>query len=202
MEFQTVVRRRRMVRRFVDKPVAPEALERILDNATRAPSAGFSQGWAFVVQEGDDRRIFWEHVRPDAPFDPSPGSLHAAGAIILPLAHQQAYLDRYSMPDKAGFGMGVEAGWPVPYWQIDVAFACQSMLLTAVDLGLGALFFGIFNGEAALLAALGVPAGYRPIGALAIGHPLPGERSRPSLRTGRRPAEQTIHRGGWQAGSR
>ena len=197
MEFQTVVRRRRMVRRFIDRPVDPDALDRILDNATRAPSAGFSQGWAFVVLEGDDRRVFWEHVRPNAPFDPSPGSLHAAGAIVLPLAHQQAYLARYSLPDKAGFGLGDASRWPVPYWQIDVAFACQSMLLTVVDLGLGALFFGIFTGEVELLGALGVPDGYRPIGALAIGHPLPGERSRPSLRTGRRPAEQVIHRGRW-----
>ena len=202
MEFQTVIRGRRMVRRFVDKPVEPDALDRILDNATRAPSAGFSQGWAFVVLEGDDRRRFWEHVRPDTPFDPSPGSLHAAGAIVLPLAHKQAYLDRYAMPDKAGFGLDVAEHWPVPYWQIDVAFACQSMLLTAVDLGLGALFFGIFTGERELLAALAVPDGYRPIGALAIGHSLPGERSRPSLKTGRRPAEQTVHRGGWQGGSR
>ena len=197
MEFQTVIGRRRMVRRFVDKPVDPDVLDRILANATRAPSAGFSQGWAFVVLEGDNRRLFWEHVRPDAPFDPSPGSLHAAGAVILPLAHEQAYLDRYSMPDKAGFGLDRAQGWPVPYWQIDVAFACQSMLLTAVDAGLGALFFGIFTGEAELLAALGIPEGYRPIGALAIGHRLPGERSRPSLKTGRRPAEQVIHRGRW-----
>ena len=197
MEFQTVVRRRRMVRRFVDKPVDPAVLDRILDNATRAPSAGFSQGWAFVVLEGGDRRLFWEHVRPDTPFDPSPGSLHAAGAIILPLAHKQAYLDRYSMPDKQAFGLGAEERWPVPYWQVDVAFACQSMLLTVVDAGLGALFFGIFTGEAALLAAFGVPEGYRPIGAIAVGHPLPGQRSRPSLKTGRRPADQVIFRGGW-----
>jgi nitroreductase len=154
------------------------------------------------VLEGDDRRTFWETVRPDASFDPSPGSLHAAGAIVLPLAHKQAYLDRYSMPDKERFGMGDETKWPVPYWLVDVAFATQSMLLTAVDLGLGALFFGIFTGEDELLAALDVPAGYRPIGALAIGHPLPGERSSPSLRSGRRPAPQVIHRSRFQAGSR
>jgi nitroreductase len=202
MEFQTVIRRRRMVRRFVDRPVAREDLDRVLDNATRAPSAGYSQGWAFVVLEGEDRRTFWAHVRPQSPFDPTPGSLHAAGAIVLPLAHKQAYLDRYSMPDKAGFGMDREENWPVPYWTVDVALATQSMLLTAVDLGLGALFFGIFTGEAELLAALGVPAGYRPIGALAIGHPLPGERSSPLLKTGRRPPEQVLHFGRWQAGSR
>lgn len=202
MEFQTVMRRRRMVRRFVDRPVEAASLDRILDNAVRAPSAGFSQGWAFVVLEGDDRRTFWETVRPDAPFDPSPGSLHAAGAIIVPLEHKQAYLDRYSLPDKARFGMGDEARWPAPYWTVDVAFACQSMLLTAVDLGLGALFFGIFTGEAELLTALCVPAGYRPIGAIAVGHPLSGERSRPSLSSGRRPREQVVHRGRFQGGSR
>jgi nitroreductase len=201
MEFQSVVRHRRMVRRFVDRSVAPEVLGRILDNATRAPSAGFSQGWAFVVLEGDDRRRFWEAVRPDAPFDPSPGSLHAAGAVVLPLAHKQAYLDRYSMPDKERFGLGDETRWPVPYWLVDVAFATQSLLLSAVDAGLGALFFGIFTGEAELLQSLGVPDGYRPIGAVAVGHPLPGERSTPSLRTGRRPRAQVIHHGGWRAGS-
>jgi len=195
MEFQLVVERRRMVRRFLDRPVAPEAIERIVTNATRAPSAGFSQGWAFVVLEGDDRRGFWETVRPTAPFDPSPGSLQAAGAVIVPLSHKQAYLDRYARPDKAAFGMDREEGWPVPYWDIDVAFACQTMLLTAVDLGLGALFFGIFTGEGELLDLLGVPAGYRPIGAIALGHPLPGERSAPSLRTGRRPPAEVIHRG-------
>jgi nitroreductase len=197
MEFQTVVRRRRMVRRFVNRPVASDALDRILDNATRAPSAGYSQGWAFVVLEGDDRRTFWETTRPDQPWDPSPGSLHAAGAIVLPLSHKQAYLDRYSMPDKAAFGMGDERNWPAPYWDIDVGFACQTMLLTAVDLGLGALFFGIFTGERELLDNLGVPPGYRAIGAIAVGHPLPGERSSPSLKTGRRPQAEVIHRGRW-----
>ena len=186
-----------MVRRFLDRPVAPDALERILTNATRAPSAGFSQGWAFVVLEGDHRRLFWETVRPGKPFDPSPGSLHAAAAVVLPLAHKQAYLDRYSRPDKAAFGLSDERRWPVPYWTVDVGFACQNMLLTAVDEGLGALFFGIFTGEAELLSRLGVPEGYHPIGALAVGHPMPGERSRPSLRTGRRPPAEVVHRGRW-----
>jgi nitroreductase len=46
MEFQDVVRGRRMVRNFEDRPVPPEAVERILANALRGPSAGFSQGTA------------------------------------------------------------------------------------------------------------------------------------------------------------
>ena len=56
MEFQDVVRKRKMVRSFEDRPIPPDVLDRILANALHAPSAGFSQGWAFVVLEGPRRR--------------------------------------------------------------------------------------------------------------------------------------------------
>ncbi|HEX9359501.1 MAG TPA: nitroreductase family protein [Streptosporangiaceae bacterium] len=50
MEFQDVIRRRRMVRHYdTDRPVPPDVVDRILQNGLRAPSAGFSQGWAFLV---------------------------------------------------------------------------------------------------------------------------------------------------------
>jgi len=49
MEFQDVVRRRRMVRDYTEEAVDPTIVERALSNATRAPSAGFSQGWGFLV---------------------------------------------------------------------------------------------------------------------------------------------------------
>jgi nitroreductase len=71
------------------------------------------------------------------------------------------------------------------------------ILLTAVDLGLGALFFGIFRGAQVLMEALGVPEGYGPIGAMAVGHPTSGERSRPELATGRRPLNETVRWERW-----
>ncbi len=85
----------------------------------------------------------------------------------------------------------------MPYWDIDAAFAAMLMLLTAVDAGLGALFFGIFGGEAELLAALGVPPDYRPIGAVAIGYPAAEDRPSASAVRGRRPLEDLVHRGHW-----
>jgi nitroreductase len=69
------------------------------------------------------------------------------------------------------------------------------MLLTAVDAGLGALFFGIMD-PAGFRAAFGVPDAFTPIGAIAIGWPLPDEPST-SLRRGRRSADEVIHRGRW-----
>jgi nitroreductase len=197
MEFQEVVRRRRMVRNFSDRPVPAEVLDRILDNGRRAPSAGFSQGFGFLVLEGPEQvGRFWA-----ATFPPGkragfrwPG-LFRAPVIVLPCSDKAAYLDRYAEPDK-GWTDRDEGRWPVPYWDVDTAFATMSMLLTAVDAGLGALFFGIFDGLPALRAAFGIPELVAPIGAVALGWPERDEPS-PSLARGRRPFEEVVHRGHW-----
>jgi nitroreductase len=197
MEFQDVVRRRRMVRNFDPRPLPATAVERILANAQRAPSAGFSQGWAFLVLEGPEETArFWDATFADRDARSRfrwPG-LFDAPLIVVPLAHKQAYLERYAEPDK-GWTDRDERRWPAPYWDIDTGFAALLMLLTAVDEGLGALFFGITERDA-FRAAFGVPESHAPIGALAIGRPLPDEPSR-SLARGRRRAEEVIHRGRW-----
>lgn len=63
---------------------------------------------------------------------------------------------------------------------------------TATDLGLGALFFALFQGQQALMDALGVPPGYHPIGAIAVGYATAGHRSAPTLPSGRRPLDQVV----------
>ena len=65
-----------------------------------------------------------------------------APLVVVPLAHKAAYLERYAEPDK-GWEDRAEARWPAPYWHIDTGMAALLMLLTAVDEGLGACFFGI-----------------------------------------------------------
>lgn len=203
MEFQQVVRRRRMVRSFQDRPVPPELVDRVLDNAVRAPSAGFSQGWAFLVLQGDvDTERFW--TATFAGGDRSTfrwQGLFRAPVIIVPLSHKQSYVDRYAESDK-GVRPDDDDFWPVPYWDIDTGFAAMLMLLTAVDTGLGALFFGIFPPRlGAFREAFGVPSEYTPIGAIALGWPDPDpahhEPSR-SVSRGRRPTGQVVHRGRWQ----
>src|SRR5579859_1124701 len=61
VEFDDVIRARRMVRAFTDEPVDPQAAHRILTAGNRAPSAGFSQGYALLVLDQPDQlRPFWE----------------------------------------------------------------------------------------------------------------------------------------------
>jgi nitroreductase len=206
MELSEAIRRRRMVRRFADRPVEPELLDKVLDAGRRSPSAGFSQGTELLVLEGRAQtELFWQLTCDPAWLEGQherarrgEASLVCAPVVVLPLANPHAYLERYRRPDKAatGLGAGLDA-WPVPYWLVDAAFATMLMLLAATDAGLGALFFRIRRGEAELLSALGVPEGIRPIGALALGHP--GSDPHPQRRPGRRPLEDIVHRGSFRA---
>jgi nitroreductase len=166
MEFQEVVRRRRMVRTFSGEPVSAESQTRILANAVRGPSAGFSQGQAFLVlTEAADRDRFWA-VAGDAVAD----SARTAPLVIVPLSGKQVYLDRYARPDK-GWTDRDEARWPVPFWHVDTGMATLLILQTAVDEGLGAVYFGILpEAVAPFRAAFGIPDDQEPIGAVAIGH--------------------------------
>jgi len=202
MDFEEVVRRRRMVRSYTEDPVPRPVVDRVLDAGLRAPSAGFSQGWAFLVLEGADQTaLFWRATeRPGTVVEPG-GRLdrqRRAPVIIVPFAHKEAYLKRYAEPDKAGLGLEREEAWPVPFWEIDTAFATMSMLLAAIDAGLGALFFGLFDGGDRLRTVFGVPDGYQPIGAISIGWPASDDPRSPSLARGWRDRQSVVHYGMWR----
>jgi nitroreductase len=202
MEFREVVHRRRMVRDYdPDRPVPPEVRERLLDHAIRAPSAGFSQGWAFLVLESpEERDRFWRATTSAEHEARMAGWLvrmRRAPLLIVPLSHKAAYLERYAEPDK-GWTDRDEARWPVPYWDIDTGMAALLMLLTAVDEGLAACFFGIQAAERPRFhAEFGVPEAYSPIGCLSIGYEGAEDVRSPSLRRGRRGVAEVVHRGRW-----
>jgi nitroreductase len=200
MDFQDVVRRRRMVRRYADRPVDPAIVDRALENATHAPSAGFSQGWAFVrLDTPEDVRRFWvaSSDRVDDPDDWLAG-LMTAPVVIVPCSSKAAYLDRYAEPDK-GWTDRDEGRWSMPFWHMDAAMASLLILQTATDAGLGACFFGIFAPhEARVRAELGIPDDFDPVGVVTIGHRLPdtGNAGSPARRA-RTPWTDVVHRGRW-----
>lgn len=198
MEFQDVVRKRKMVRSFEDRPLDRELVERILANAQRAPSAGYSQGYGFIVFDGrEETERFWSIAWGDRERSTFAWpTLFNAPLVIVPCSEKDVYLDRYAREDK-GWTDRSESHWPVPFWDIDAAMASMLILLTCVDLELGALFFGLFK-TPEFKAAFGVPERVTPLGAIAIGHPAPGDRPSPSIkRVGRRPRGEMIHRARW-----
>lgn len=200
MEFQDVVDRRRMIRRYDPRPVDPEIVDRALRNATHAPSAGFSQGWGFLVLDRpDDVRRFWAATSEDVadPDDWLDGMMRAP-VVIVPCSSKAAYLGRYAEPDK-GWTDREEARWPVPFWHMDTAMASLLILQTAVDEGLGACFFGIPpEREDAVRAEFGIDPAFDPIGAITLGHRAtePGPAGSPGTRR-RLPTEEVVRRGRW-----
>ena len=189
-----------MVRNYAADPVDPAAVERILSNALHAPSAGFSQGWAFLLldQPADVDR-FWRATLPAGEAEDTAWlrGMRTAPVLVVPLSCKAAYLGRYAEPDK-GWTDQDEDRWPVPYWHIDTGMASLLMLLTAVDEGLGACFFGIPPTQVdPFRAEFAVPAEYTPVGAITLGHRADSPGPKGSARRGRRPVEDVVHRGGW-----
>ena len=186
MEFRDVVRRRRMVRHFVDRPVERVVLERIAAVAQRAPSAGFSQGQRLmIVTEPSARRRIAElcreeHMVEESGFD---RWISECGAIFVPLVSEAVYHRRYQEPDKMPPGED-EIDWPVPYWWMDVGCTAMLVLLAAVDEGLAAGFAGTdADGYVAFKREFGVPDEFSAVGFIPVGWPLPDKRS-PSLTRG------------------
>src|SRR5487761_1642657 len=180
-----------MVREFTAEPVQQASLDRILANAGRGPSAGFSQGQAFLVLSGDELKRFWE-LGSTATLP----SVTTAPLVIVPMSCKRVYLDRYAQADK-GWTDRDEARWPVPFWHIDTGMAALLILQTAVDEGLGAVYFGIVpEAVAPFRSEFGVPDDQEPIGAIAIGYDA--ETKKRDLRSRRRNMDDLVHYGRWQ----
>lgn len=186
-----------MVRTYTDASVDPAVVAELIDLARRAPSAGNSQGTAFIVLTGGQTHRYWDVTLPAhrrAGFA-WPGLVEAPVLVVV-VVLPDAYVDRYRQPDKAAANLADVDAWPVPYWHVDGGMAVMALLMGCVDVGLGACFFGLFEHEPAVLEALGVPPGWRAVGALTIGYPAPDRPGRSAARP-RRPLDEVRHDGGW-----
>lgn len=190
-----IVRRRRMIRRYADRPVAPEVIDALLAYALRAPSAGFTQAVSWVVLTEDSIRRFWSVT--------SEGStrwlagMATAPVLLLGWTDESAYRRRYAEPDKAW--NTPDQPWAAPYWWVDAGMAAQSILLGATAHGLGACFFGLPADRIdAVRAEFGVPPEQFSVGVIAVGWAADNERpiGSPRRRARRDPAE-LIHREAW-----
>jgi nitroreductase len=202
MELHEAIRRRAMVRSFSSDPIDADVVDCLLRAALRSPTAGNTGGTAWVVLVGHEQTVrYWEVATDEAWRRANPGrfeGLRRAPVVLLAYTRPSAYVARYAEPDKhdARLGTAVEE-WPVPYWYGDAAFGVMTVLLGAVDAGLGACMLGSFRGEATLAETLGVPDGWRLFGGVVLGRPDGKDHRSASL--DRRPPAATgrVHRGAW-----
>jgi nitroreductase len=185
-----------MVRHFAPEPVAPEVIERMLDLARHAPSAGFTQGQAFiVVTKPELKQAVAKLVGEEQYVQSGFGAwISEAPVLVIPCTSEAAYRQRYSEPDKTDDPNAAQY-WPIPFWHMDAGCAVMILLLAVVDEGLAAGFAGIWENDA-LRQLLSIPQDEIPVGVIPIGHRLPDKPS-PSLKRGRKAAGEYIHHEGW-----
>ena len=171
METWDAVRARRNVRSFVDRAIADDDRDRILEAGRRAPSASNTQPWDFVVvtTRGDleELALVWRgagHIARSA----------ATIVIVAPIADE---------PRRAGL---------IEY---DLGQATLQMAVTAADLGIGSGHAAIEDQDR-LRRLLGVPDDRRGAYLLALGYPADRPLA-PLTKINRRPFEEVVHRGHW-----
>jgi len=197
MEFDHVVLKRRMVRNFQPNPVKKETVDKILRLASHSPSAGFSQGWAYVVVTNKETKKEIGRLQGEEDFYAGKRFhkfVSEAPVLIIVCVSEKLYHDRYREADKLQAD-GTEIEWPTPYWHFDIGCASMLIFLAAVNEGLASAFTGVFR-VAEMKKLLGIPEYFHPVGVISLGYPAEDRKS-PSLKRGRRPMAEVAHYECW-----
>jgi nitroreductase len=196
VELQKAVHKRRMVRHFTSEPIPMETISKILELAQHAPSAGFSQGSAYVVVTDVELKKKVAKLQGEDGYGAAGFHrwISEAPVAIVACVSERLYHDRYNEPDKLN-DEGKEIDWPTPYWYFDIGAGSLLVLLGAVDAGLAAAFTGVFDVQG-MKDLLGIPAHFHPVGVISIGHGAKDVKS-PSLKRGRREWADVVHLDRW-----
>jgi len=152
LEVFEAIKTRRSIRSFTDEDVSNEDIERILDAARYAPSAGNIQPWIFIVVRDEKIKMRLSEAALGQFF------IEEAPVVIVVCADEER--------SRRGYG---DRGAKL-YCIQDTAAATQNILLAAHALGLGACWIGAFN-EEEVKKILNIPEGVRPVAIIPIGHP-------------------------------
>lgn len=140
---------RRSIRKFKDQAVEPEKIDKLLRAAMQAPSAANQQPWEFIVIQDKERLHEVSQISPYA--KPAAGS---AVTFVL-LANEKE--------------LKVPTGW-----EEDMSAAAQNILLEAVYLGLGGVWFGVATSDAVsdqVRSLFELPEHIRPFALISVGYP-------------------------------
>lgn len=133
MKFLELVKKRKSTRKYSSRPVPRELIDKCLEAARVAPSACNSQPWSFIVVDKEDLR----NTLADKAFS-VPYSLNTfaktAPVLIVAVTERPKYITRV-----AGYFRGIQ------YSLVDIAIACEHIVLQAEEEGLGTCWLGWFN---------------------------------------------------------
>jgi nitroreductase len=170
MDFFEIVKQRRSIRLFTDRPVEDEKIERVLETALTAPSAGNLQAFKIYVVKSDEGRAALASAAHGQ------DSMRTARVVLVFCTHAAQAAKKYG-----------ERGERL-YTLQDATIACTFAMLAIEALGLATVWVGAFRDEA-VWNAIGSPVGLLPVAMLPIGYA--GEQPEPTFR---RSVDKLVHR--------
>jgi nitroreductase len=168
MELNEAIKKRRSIRAYKTQDVPEEVVNKLIEAASYAPSAGNIQPWRFVVARKPETKKKLAQAASQAFVEEAP-------VVIVVCANEQ----------RAEMGYGVRG--KTLYCIQDTTAATQNILLTAYSLGLGTCWVGAFNEEQAR-KAVNAPEEMRPVAMIPVGYPNETRAQR-----NRRPLSQIMH---------
>ena len=169
MDVLEAIKGRRSIRAFKSEDVPPEIVEKLIDAARWAPSAGNIQPWEFIIVRKPEIKRNLAKAALNQSF------IEEAPVVIVVCADEVRSSQGYGVRGKT------------LYCIQDTAAATQDIHLAAYSLGLGTCWVGAFNEEEAR-KILEIPQGVRPVAIIPVGYPA----EKPPARN-RRPLNQIIH---------
>lgn len=186
MDFFDLVRTRRSIRHFSEKPVENDSILKILEAVRQSPSWANLQCWrAVVVRQRELKIKISEMSYVESYF--APRGYHSNPAR-KGLAEAPVVIVLCADPSRSGLL------WEQPYYMTDIGIAAENLMLGVHALGLGTVFVGVFN-EPELRRLLGIPDNIRVVGLFPVGYPLEKNSKGPA----RKPLDDILHYDRWSS---
>jgi nitroreductase len=169
MELFEAIYSRRSIRKYQDRSVSSETINRILGAAMMAPSAGDDRPWHFIVVEGSEAVGSIQSALPHAEM--------AKGAPLAIVVCADTQVEKF--PNN---------------WMLDCAAATENLLLAAHGLGLGAVWVAIYSFDDFVAGArkhFSIPDTVEPLALVVLGYPAESVANEDRFDASR------VHKGKW-----
>lgn len=156
-EFFQVLQQRRSIRKYEEREVSEELVNRVLEAVRWSPSWTNCQCWEIVVVR--DAAVKEKLQETIAPKNPATRAIVAA-PVVLAVCGRLGVSGYYDNQPSTKFG---------DWYMFDLGLATQSLCLAAQDLGLGTVIVGLLDHDRAK-AVLKVPPGVELVALIPLGY--------------------------------
>ncbi len=161
MALLDLIRARKSVRKYLDRPIDRDKLVTCIEAARLAPSAENVQPWRFIIIDDPELKRRFCRKATKGIYRPSRFIENAAAVIVI--------LARLDLVANV-LGRGIQG---TQYYLLDIGIAGEHLVLQAQEFGIGTCWIGWFNAKKAK-KALNIPARYRVVSLIAMGYPAEG----------------------------